>query len=306
MFWSSKGGLVCLSLESKLPVWTLKTPADVRDWSVSRKSQQIAFHASEESFGESSVSVIDAKTGKSVFEAYRSKLTRLIKKEYVNLWTVGLSPGGERLLLINSSRKFDRSGFAFDPRHPDKVTTFQVDPLVRELNFSPDGKRIAYIAAGSDGGQSESQVLAVRSIDTDEDVFLQGKRVLIDPKIYGGTIDAAFYSHIRHDGQNLLLFSEDNSWSTGQIFLRGLTTGKDKTFDGRNGHIELDVRFDLKRIALTGTSTNVTVLDFDGKVIAEKKHATADRNVWIEFSPAGDRLLVGSWDNTVRVFRIVE
>lgn len=307
VFWSSKGELVCLSLDAKSPIWTLKTVANVSNWSVSRKSQLIAFAASGQRFGENSVAVIDAKTGKAVFEANGDKLAKLVKQDYVVVSTVGLTPGGERLVLINSSGKFERSGFAFDPRKPDKVTSFRVDPSIRELSFSPDGKRIAYIAEGDHDGQREAQILAVRTIDADQDVFVQGKRVLETPEFQFFSTDVPSFSHIRHDGQNLLLIAKDNAWNNkGEIFLRDLATGKVRSFDIGRGHIVLDVRFDLKRIALTGTSTDVTVIDFDGKVVAEQKHGTADRNVSIEFSPAGDRLLVGSWDNTVRVFRITE
>lgn len=306
VFWSAQQGLVCLSLETKMPVWTRKTGAEVDNWSVSQKSQLIAFEWSEKQFGDSSVAVVDGKTGKAVFEASSNQLAKLLKVPYVIVSTVALSPEGDRLHILSYSKKFERSGYAFDPRNPAKVLAFQVDPSVRELSFSADGKRIAYVAAGSDGGVADQQVLAVRSIDDDRDVFLKGKRVLVEPEVHSGTVDAAFYSHVRYDGQNLLLLSRDNSWSKGDLFLRDLRTGKEKSFDGRNGHIELDARFDLKRIALTGTSTDVVVLDLEGKVIAEKKKATRDRNVWVEFSPKGDRLLVGSWDNTVRVFRIVE
>jgi WD40 repeat protein len=81
---------------------------------------------------------------------------------------------------------------------------------------------------------------------------------------------------------------------------------KVQSFDGLNGHIELDVSFSTRRIALTGTSTDLTVLDFDGNVLAHKKNATMQRNLSVEFSPSADRILVGSWDNTLSVFSIRE
>ena len=62
--------------------------------------------ASRETFGESSVSVIDAKTGKAVFEADRDKLARLVKKDYVVVSTVGLSP--DRNVSIEFSPASDR------------------------------------------------------------------------------------------------------------------------------------------------------------------------------------------------------
>lgn len=37
-----------------------------------------------------------------------------------------------------------------------------------------------------------------------------------------------------------------------------------------------------------------------------KKNATIQRNSSVEFSPFADRILVGSWDNTLSVFSIAE
>ena len=53
-------------------------------------------------------------------------------------------------------------------------------------------------------------------------------------------------------------------------------------------------------------TTDLTVLDFDGHVVAHKKNVTMQRNASVEFSPAVDRILVGSWDNTLSVFSIAE
>lgn len=127
-----------------------------------------------------------------------------------------------------------------------------------------------------------------------------------DPNGISGVIDAPFFSHIRHDGAKTLICTRDNSWSTGQVQVHDLVTKEVKAFDAANGHIEMDVDFQRRRIVLTGTSKGLLLTDFDGKVLANAKEATLQRNACVEFSPSGNRVLVGSWDNTVSVFEIVE
>jgi WD40 repeat protein len=77
-----------------------------------------------------------------------------------------------------------------------------------------------------------------------------------------------------------------------------------RDFDARNGHIEMDVDFQHERIALTGTSTNITLLSFAGEELVHLENAMPDRNACIEFSPSGDRLIVGCFDGTVAVFKL--
>lgn len=59
-------------------------------------------------------------------------------------------------------------------------------------------------------------------------------------------------------------------------------------------------------IAVTGSSADLTILDFTGKVLAQIKKAISQRNLAVQFSPLGDLVLIGSWDNTIRVFAIKE
>jgi WD40 repeat protein len=79
-----------------------------------------------------------------------------------------------------------------------------------------------------------------------------------------------------------------------------------KSFDARNGHIEIDVNFASRRLVLTGTEAGLTLMGFDGIVLSHLKDATLQRNLSVEFSPSGKRVVVGSSDNAVYVYEIVE
>jgi WD40 repeat protein len=146
----------------------------------------------------------------------------------------------------------------------------------------------------------------LHDLTTDRDVFFRGQRIAKEPKSLTITIDAPFFSHLRDSGSDTIVYTLDNSWATGSVYIHNISTKATKSFDARSGHIELDVSFPKRRIALTGTSTDLTVLDFDGKQVAHTTKATLQRNYSVEFSPDGERVLVVSGDNTLSIFSIAE
>ena len=79
--------------------------------------------------------------------------------------------------------------------------------------------------------------------------------VLRHRQIFGWVSHALADSRLRDGGGDTIVYTRDNSWYTGTVFVHDLKTDKAKSFDARNGHIELDVSFRERRIALTGTST---------------------------------------------------
>lgn len=200
------------------------------------------------------------------------------------------------MILNTFSTFYGQNAYILDPTYSKVVKSFGIDARPRAFSVSSNGRRIAIIA--------EDSVLCVHDLKKDEDVFFRGTRIKKKPKLITTSIDTPFFSHIRDSGAKHLIYTQDNSWDTGNVFVHNLKTNKNKSFDARNGHIELDVSFPSQRIALSGTSTDLTVLDFDAKEIAHKKDATQQRNSSVEFSPSGDRILVGSWDSTISVFSV--
>ena len=181
-----------------------------------------------------------------------------------------------RLIVCNFSGAYGSNGYVLDSKYKKHVATIAIDPHPKELSLSSGGKRLAVIA--------DADVLCITDLVTTKELFFTGKRIRKDPSSVTGVIDAPFYSHLRHDGKNTVVCTRDNSWSTGEVEIYDMATKKKiKEFDAHNGHIEMDVDFEQSRIALTGTSHGLMLMDFEGKVIASLKNATEQRNVCVEF-----------------------
>jgi WD40 repeat protein len=289
----SRGHVTCISTRDSDVKWTVKDVGKISDWSVSRKTKRLAILGDN-----NTTSVIDCNDGKTIFTADRSRMARILGLDFALPSRIAMAPNDGRLVLCTFSTFHGRNGYVLDPSYTTVISSFDVDASPNELSLSPNGRRAAVIA--------DDAVLCVRDLVEDRDVFFRGTRIKEKPDSLTATIDAPFFSHLRDGGGDHLIYTLDNSWATGKVFVHNLKTNKINSVDGRNGHIELDVSFSTGRIALTGTSTDLTVLDFDGTVIAHQKNATMQRNSSLEFSPSGDRILVASWDNTLSVYSIAE
>ena len=292
-FISDTGRLNCLSVATGKIKWSIDGTKEIRDWSLSRKTKRLAYMT------KNLICIVDCTTGKPLFAANRHRLARLLRVESVVPTCIALSPNDGRLFVCDFSFSYGRNGYVLDASYRKRVATFDVDARAGGLSVSPDGQRVALIAY--------EDVLSVRDLTKNRDVFFLGKRIVRKPESLTTMIDTAFFSHIRHDGHRIVVYTQDSAGSgTGTVFVCNIATKKVKKLDARNGHIEVDVDYRAQRIVLTGTSTNLTLVDFDGKVLADAKAITTQRNLCVEFSPSGKRVLVGSWDNTLQVFKIVE
>lgn len=300
VYGTESGAVVCHDLKTNADLWSVKDVFDVRDWTVSRKHRRLAVLAQKENkqFGDQIVRVFDCATGKVIYSADRDQLATLLKRSYVFPSQIALTGEDAKLVVCLSANKFEPSGFVLDPTYSKVETTFDIDAWPRELTLSPDGARATLVC--------KDDVLCTREMRTNKELYFAGKRVLVAPEGFSGAIDVPFTSHARHDGMKTLIYTIDNSWGTGTVHVRDLETKAEKSFNARNGHIEIDVDFARKRIALTGTETGLTVTDFDGKVIADLPKATLQRNTSVEFSPSGKQLAVASWDNTVMIYALAE
>ena len=289
--YSSRGDVTCISTKTSRVQWVVRNVGEICDWSISRGTKRLAI------LGDNyAISVINCSSGKAIFTADRTRMAKILGQDYVLPTRIAIAPIDGRLFLNSFSTYYGRNAYILDPSYTKVLSTFEVDASPRKLSVSQNGLRAAVIA--------DDEVLCVRDLVGDRDVFFQGKRIKEKPVSHSGSIDTPFFSHLRDSGGDDLIYALDNSWETGEVFVYNLKTKKVHTFDGLNGHIELDVSFSTRRLALTGTSTDLTVLDFDGNVIAHKKNATMLRNSSIEFSPSADRILIGSWDNTLSVFSV--
>lgn len=296
VFASASGTIRCLSLRNGKTKWKRPGTKQISSWSVSRKMGRLAYIQDQK------VLVIDCSNGKTLFEADSGRLATILRSDFTVVSQTTLFPNDGRLVVSDSAWWFGRHAYVLDARYQKVDSSFDHDAWPRQMSVSSDGRRVALIA--------DKDVVSVRDLKRNSDLFFRGKRTP-KPKNSNSitlsfTIDAPFFSHIRHDGRNTIVYTEDNSWATGEVYVQNIASKTPKRFDARNGHIEMDVNFSAKRIVLTGTSRNLTLVDFDGKVLAEAKAISLQRNLSVEFSPSGKRVLVGSWDNTVSVFAIKE
>lgn len=289
----SQDDVSCVSTKTGKVEWVVRDVGRLTDWSVSRDTKRLAI------LGENfTTSVIDCASGKVIFRADPVRISQILGLRFTVLTRLTFVPNDGRLLVCTYSEFYSRNAYLLDAEYQKPLKSFNMDVSPREVTASPKGNRVAVIA--------DEEVLCVRDLRTNRDVFFRGKRIMEKPDKNVSAIDAPFYSHIRDSGQDMLIYTRDNSWATGKVFVHNLKTKQTNSFDGRNGHIELDVSFPKRQMVVTGTSTDLTVFDFNGKVIAHKKKATSKRNSAVEYSPAGDRILVGCWDNTLSVFSIKE
>jgi WD40 repeat protein len=285
----SRGSVTCISTKDRRVQWVVRAVGKIKDWSVSRGAKRLAILS--DNFV---TSVIDCSSGKIIVSVDSDRLAQVLGVEHVTPTHVAISPTDGRLFVCSFSQHYGRNGYILDSSCTELLSTFAVDAAPRRLSVSPSGRRLAVVAA--------EDVLCVTDLIEDRDVFFQGSRVRENSGSRTRSIDSPFFSHLHDNDGEELVYSLDNSWGTGEVFIHNIATNKVHSFDGKNGHIELDVSFANRRLVLTGTSTDLTVLDFDGNMIAERKNAAMNRITSVEFSPSEDRILIGSWDNTLAVF----
>ena len=292
VYWSINGELVCRDISKNEKPWSINNISGVKSWSMCRKKSLLALVYSEDDemlIGTTKVRIIDCENGKTVFSADSGQLAKLLSSKYSLPTHVALTPSGAKLVVCC----FRDGGYVLDPSFSKIESRFETSERVTSIHVSPDGSRVSLIG----------DELCIRDLKLNKDI-LGGTR-LKKITVRSG-IDAPFVSHTRYDGKETFVYTIDNSWSTGKVFVHNIKTDKSQSFDALNGHIEMDVDFPRKRLVLTGTSKHLTVFNFDGKTLGHFPNSSSQRNMCVEFSPSGDQILVGSWDNTVSVFKIKE
>ncbi len=293
VFASHSGNVACMSLNNGKVNWTRTNVGDITDWSVSQSTNRLAYLTEK-----NSIYIIDCTNGAPLFTVGSARLAQLLRIDFAIPCRVAITPNDGRLIVCTYSTFYGCNGYVLDSSYKTLLYSFHIDASPKEITVAPKGDRVAIVA--------NEDVLCLRNLATDRDAFFRGERIAKEPDSLTFTIDAPFFSHLRDGGGDTIVYSLDNSWATGKVFVHDIKTKQVKSFDALNGHIELDVSFPTRRIALTGTSTDLTLLDFEGRLLAHKKKATMQRHSCVEFSPNGEQLLVGSWDNTLCVFTIAE
>jgi WD40 repeat protein len=238
------------------------------------------------------VHILTGSTGERVKQLDREAIAAIVGADFLIPTYIAWVPGRNALLVSTYSKEYGDNSFLLGGKSFKLLGKVKSDGGVSDVRPTRDGSLILTL--------SHANNIRIWSIDQTREVFKMG-----EDKV--AAIDAPFMSKGMFDGNKTLVYSIDNSWATGTVHVFDIHRKKENaSFDSRNGHLEMDVDFKTSRIALTGTSKNLTLVDFSGRVLAERKNAADQRVVAVSFSPDAKRLALGSWDNTVRIFEVKE
>jgi len=233
------------------------------------------------------IHVLAGSTGENVKQLDSKGIATLAGADFLIPNSIAWVPGRNALLVSTYSREYGDNSFLLDGQSFQLLARAKSEGSVT-VRPTRNGSHILTL--------SHANNIRIWSLDQTREIFKMG-----EDKV--AAIDAPFTSNAVFDGDKTLVYSIDNSWATGRVYVYDIQKKKEEArFNSRNGHLEMDVDFTTSRIALTGTSKSLTLVDFSGRVLAERKNAADQRVVAVSFSPDGNRLALGSWDNTVRIF----
>lgn len=215
VYWSKAGRITCLDVRSGKIVWSIDGIRAIRSWSLS--SRRLAYGEQGDGlFGEDKgIVVIDCDTGKRLVHLDSPALSKLLDLDHAFPGEIALSPSDGRLIFNEFAAFYGRNGHVMDPTYGRLESSFEIDASPSELSLSPDGRYLSLIA--------DEEVLCVRDLKENRELFFQGQRVLKEPKSFTFVVDAPFFSHIRSDGRTVV-YTQDNSWANGKVFVHDLST----------------------------------------------------------------------------------
>jgi len=228
--------------------------------------------------------------GQHEWSATPTQLAQRAGMASLNPTHIGFIPGTNRLLITAFAKEYGPNGYLFDGAL-QKVGQVKTDGFVAQITTDPTGRFIVTLSITNN--------IRIWDTKTSKEIFKfeEDRNELV--------MDAPFFSNAQFDGHRTLVYTEDNSWATGTVFVHDIVDNKELAhFDSRHGHVVMDVDFPHQHIAVAGTNRRLMVLDFAGKVVADQETISPDRNMAVAFSENGERLAVGSQDGSLRVFRL--
>lgn len=283
-----------VDVTTKKTKWSQKWLDGVSDSAVCRSQMRIGLICKNDLL-KSKVVLVDATDGSTIVTKDSDQLAKQSETPFLLPSQIAFHPKNGSVLISNFSTHFGNNAYLFAPKLDAINKRIGVDSMPDEITFTANGDRLTILA--------DFDVLNIRNINKNADVYFAGKRYEKPRDSITSVGDAPFFSNAFHDGENLLVYSRDNSWATGRVFVHRLDDKTTIEFDGLNGHIVMDVDFVNKRIAVSGTSKDICLFDFDGKKLAELTNPTGKRNFRLRFSPNGEKLLICNWD-AIWVFNI--
>ena len=287
--------LARVDVSTKEKKWSRKWLDGVSDFSVCASQMRIALICKSDLLKETKVVLVHTTDGSSILSTDSRKLSELADTQFFLPTQIAIHPKNGSVLISNFSTHFGDNAYLFNNKLDRIDRRIGVDSMPGEISFTENADRLTILA--------DFDVLNIRDISKNSDIYFAGKRYKKPRTSITSVVDAPFFSNAYHDGENMLVYSRDNSWATGRIFVHELDKKTKNEFDGLNGHIVMDVDFANKRIAASGTSKDISLFDFNGNKLAELTNATGKRNFNLRFSPDGKKLLICN-SNAIWIFAI--
>lgn len=310
--WAPSGTVQCQDVQSGKILWKRQSFFNVTDWSLSRASSRLAIrHQGEkpdESFGDSTICVLDCKSGKTIFAKSESSpfgnengegIADLLDLDFAYVGCLALTPKLGKLVLCVSENTYGKHGYILSRDFRKIEDRFSVDAGAESLSISPQGHRSTIVG--------HDQVLCIHDLEQDKELLLRGDRQLVPPEKSVYVTGPPYLSRASHDGKSCLVSRFNGGcWSEGWIVVEDISANTKSEFSPDGNYFVMDVDFNNKRIAVTGDSRDLTIIDFDCNVVAKLDHATSKKVLCVKLSPSGDQVVTVSSDNKVTVFSITE
>jgi WD40 repeat protein len=288
----SSGFLRCYDPATKREAWSAQLDGEVGCLSVAAEKDRIfVLIRPREVLGDNVIQELRASDGQQLRSISTDSLRRQSKRSRLAPNRLAWIPLADQLFVTLHAEKYDENGMLLDVGTLRKTATIKCDGFVTEI-AAAKGQYIVTLSSRNN--------IRIWDVQAGKEAFRFGNDEEVE-------VDVPFISNAMFDGERTLVYTVDDSWATGTVYVHDIVDKRQLArFDSRNGHVVMDIDVRRGRIALTGTERGLTVVDLRGAVLADKERVALQRNVSIAYSADGNRLAIGSWDNTVRVFELKE
>jgi len=293
LVYAGRSGFVhCYDLPTKAAVWSKKIKAEIKDLAVCGSRVFLLKDPLLKGPGDwedPNVDVIDADEGTPLTTIHAQAVAKQIGQDFALLDRITWVPR-QNWLVISVFDEPKGRYVVVDAQTFKPTVHLLADKLLGRISAPDNGNHLV----GLDGGSN----IRIWDITSGQEMFRSRE--------YGtGGIDGSHVSNVKFDGNRTLIHSVDHGWSKGSVYVSDVVQKKQLAkFGSHNGHAIMDVDFIHQRIALSGTSQKLTIVDFKGVKLAEAS-ASKNRVYCVAFSPDGKHIAVSGVEGALRVFEIV-
>ena len=278
------GVLNCHSISNNVERWTQELKVDVRDLAL---GTSYIFLLGKDY----NIHILNITDGKLLKTLTQEQLGALVGSYDCLPTRITTIPDTNQLVIATFTDDYSENTYILDVMAGKILDKLKSEGYLTKMHISSNGGDVVTITSSN---------IRIWNLSKHRESFHLG-----DHKSIG--IDAPFISNAMFDGESILIYSIDNGWFTGTIQVFDIVQKKEVgKFGSHNSHVVMDVDWKRKRIALTGNSRDLYVVDFAGNILREIYNVSDQRIMTIKFSPDGSRIALGGVDNKVRIFSLKE